>query len=129
MTIPILKLGDLLLTSLQEDLTDEEAIDFQQDLLRATVRSAAAGVVIDITALEVVDSYMARVLNDTASMVRVLGMEVVICGMRPSVALTLMEMGREMVGVKAALNLELGIAKMKGLIGSRQSGNGRFKKL
>ena len=124
MKIPILKLGDLLLTSLQEDLTDKDAIDFQSDLLRMTARSDAAGVVIDITALEIVDSYMARVLNDTANMVRLLGTEVVICGMQPSVALTLMEMGRELIGVEAALNLELGIAKVRELIESRQRGDG-----
>ena len=124
MKIPILKLGDLLLTSLQEDLTDKDAIDFQSDLLRMTARSDAAGVVIDITALEIVDSYMARVLNDTANMVRLLGTEVVICGMQPSVALTLMEMGRELIGIEAALNLELGIAKVRELIESRQRGDG-----
>ena len=124
MKIPILKLGDLLLTSIQEDLTDKDAIDFQSDLLRMTARSDAAGVVIDITALEIVDSYMARVLNDTANMVRLLGTEVVICGMQPSVALTLMEMGRELIGVEAALNLELGIAKVRELIESRQRGDG-----
>ena len=124
MKIPILKLGDLLATSLQEDLTDKDAIDFQSDLLRMTARSDAAGVVIDITALEIVDSYMARVLNDTANMVRLLGTEVVICGMQPSVALTLMEMGRELIWVEAALNLELGIAKVRELIESRQRGDG-----
>ena len=124
MKIPILKLGDLLLTSIQEDLTDKDAIDFQSDLLRMTARSDAAGVVIDITALEIVDSYMARVLNDTANMVRLLGTEVVVCGMQPSVALTLMEMGRELIGVEAALNLELGIAKVRELIESRQRGDG-----
>ena len=124
MKIPILKLGDLLSTSLQEDLTDKDAIDFQSDLLRMTARSDAAGVVIDITALEIVDSYMARVLNDTANMVRLLGTEVVICGMQPSVALTLMEMGRELIGIEAALNLELGIAKVRELIESRQRGDG-----
>ena len=124
MKIPILKLGDLLLTSIQEDLTDKDAIDFQSDLLRMTARSDAAGVVIDITSLEIVDSYMARVLNDTANMVRLLGTEVVLCGMQPSVALTLMEMGRELIGVEAALNLELGIAKVRELIESRQRGDG-----
>ena len=89
-----------------------------------TARWDAAGVVIEITALEIVDSYMARVLNDTANMVRLLGTEVVICGMQPSVALTLMEMGRELIWVEAALNLELGIAKVRELIESRQRGDG-----
>ncbi len=127
MKIPILKLGDLLLTSLQEDLTDQDAIDFQQDLLRMTASSDAVGIVIDITSLEIVDSYMARILNDTANMVRLLGTEVVICGMRPAVALTLMEMGRELIGVEAALNLDLGIAKVRKLIGARQRGDGPIR--
>ena len=124
MKISILKLGDLLLTSLQEDLTDQDAVDFQHDLLRMTASSGAVGIVIDITSMEIVDSYMARILNDTANMVRLLGTEVVICGMQPAVALTLMEMGRELIGVEAALNLDLGIAKVRKLIDTRQRSDG-----
>ena len=124
MKISILKLGDLLLTSLQEDLTDQDAVDFQQDLLRMTASTDAVGIVIDITSMEIVDSYMARILNDTANMVRLLGTEVVICGMQPAVALTLMEMGRELIGVEAALNLDLGIAKVRKLIDTRQRSDG-----
>lgn len=120
MKITILKLGDLLVTSLQEDLTDQDAVEFQDDLLGMTARTNAVGVVIDITGLQIVDSYMARILNDTANMVRLLGTEVVICGMQPAVALTLMEMGRELIGVEAALNLDLGIAKVRRLIDTRR---------
>jgi len=80
----------------------------------------AKGVVIDITAMEVVDSFMARVLNETASMVRFLGAEAVMCGMQPSVALTLIEMGRELVGVETALNLDQALERIRELIDERE---------
>ena len=115
MRIPILQLRNILLTSLQVDLTDQDIIDFQTDLLKMAADINADGAVIDITGLEVVDSFMARVLNDTASMVRLLGTEVVITGMHPSVAITLIEMGRELIGVETALNLDQGIEKVQRL--------------
>ncbi len=119
MKIPILKLKENLITSIQIDLTDEEAIVFQTDVLAKVSETDAKGVVIDITALEVVDSFMARVLNNTATMVRLLGAEVVLCGMQPSVALTLIEMGRELIGVETALNLDQAVDKINELIKSR----------
>ncbi len=120
MKIPILKLGDILLTSIPEDLTDEDAIDFQSDILEKVKNTEANGVVIDITALQVVDSFMARVINDTANMARLLGAEVVLCGMNPSVAIALVEMGRELIGVKAVLNLEQGVKVLRRLIDEDQ---------
>jgi len=122
MIIPILRLKDVLLTSIQVDLTDQEALDFQVDVLRVVSETEAGGIVIDITAMDVVDSFMARVLNDTARMVRMLGAEVVLCGMQPMVALTLTEMGRELVGVETALNLDQGLDKLRRLI--REKGGG-----
>lgn len=122
MMIPILKLKDTLLVSIQMDLSDDDALQFQDDLVERARGSAAAGVVIDITALEVVDSFMARVLNDTANMVRLVGAETVICGMQPAVALTLTEMGRELVGVETALNLDHAMQRLQDLIESRSSG-------
>ena len=119
MKIPILKLKENLITSIQIDLTDEEAIVFQTDVLAKVSETDAKGVVIDITALDVVDSFMARVLNNTATMVRLLGAEVVLCGMQPSVALTLIEMGRELIGVETALNLDQAVDKINELIKSR----------
>lgn len=116
MRIPILRLRNILLTSLQVDLTDQDIVDFQSDLLEMVASTDAGGAVIDITALDVVDSYMARVLNDTAAMVRLLGTEVVISGMQPAVGLTLIEMGRELIGVETALNLEQGIEMVQRLI-------------
>lgn len=122
MKIPILKLGHILLTSVQIDMTDQDALDFQDSVLSRVQKSDAMGVVIDITGLDVVDSFLARVFNDTAQMVRLLGAEVVVCGIRPAVALTLVEMGRELIGVETALNLELGIEKVNRLIAGRQGG-------
>ncbi len=119
MKIPILKLKDILITSIQIDLTDEEAIEFQTDVLSKVSETDANGAVIDITALDVVDSFMARVLNNTATMVRFLGAEVVLCGMQPAVAITLIEMGRELIGVETALNLDQAVDDINELIKSR----------
>ena len=123
MKIPILKLKDVLLTSIQVDLTDQDAIEFQADVLREVSETDARGIVIDITALDVVDSYMARVLNDIARMVQLLGADVVLSGMQPMVALTLTEMGRELIGVETALNLDQGLDKLRRIIGERGAGD------
>jgi rsbT antagonist protein RsbS len=114
--IPILKLGDILLTSIPEDLTDEDSMDFQSDVLEKVKKTDARGIVIDITALQVVDSFMARVINDTANMAKLLGAEVVLGGMNPAVAIALVEMGRELIGVRAVLNLEQGVELLRQLI-------------
>jgi len=120
MKVPILRIRDILLTSIQMDLTDKDALDFQDDVLNMIRSTDAAGIVIDITALDVVDSFMARTLNETARMVRILGAEVVICGMQPSVALTLVEMGRELMGVKTALNLDQGLEMLNSAVKVRE---------
>jgi rsbT antagonist protein RsbS len=119
MKIPILRLDRILLVSIQIDLTDTEAIQFQSDLVSMVAKVEAFGVVIDITALDVVDSYMARVINDTASMVRLLGAEVVICGVQPYVALTLVEMGRDLLGANCTFNLGQGLEQIKARIALR----------
>lgn len=124
MIIPILRLKDLLLTSIQVDLTDQEALEFQSDVLEMVSHTDAQGIVIDITALDVVDSFMARVLSDTARMAQMLGAEVVLSGMQPMVALTLTEMGRELVGVETTLNLDQGLEKLQRLIQERGGGDG-----
>ncbi|MFH1532922.1 MAG: STAS domain-containing protein [Pseudomonadota bacterium] len=119
MNVPILQLKDILLTTIQFDLGDEEALGFQEDLLETLERTEAAGVIIDITGMEIVDSFMARILNDTASMIRLLGAEAVICGIQPAVAMTLVEMGRELIGVETALNLDQGMDALRDLIDRR----------
>ena len=123
MAIAILRLNDVLLTSIQEELTDEEALAFQDSVVRRVSEVEAKGLVVDINALDVVDSFMARVLNETATMVRYLGTQAVICGMQPAVALTLIEMGRELIGVATALNLEQGLEQVKRLIADPAAGD------
>jgi len=122
MKIPVLRLKDILLTSIQVDLADEDALEFQNDVLKAVEKTEASGVLIDITALDVVDSFLARILNETAAMVKLLGAEAVISGMQPDVALTLVEMGRELIGVETAINLDHGMEKLQNLISKRGGG-------
>lgn len=119
MKIPILRLERILLVSIQVDLTDNDAMQFQSDLVEQVAEIEALGVAIDITALDVVDSYMARVINDTASMVRLLGAESVICGVQPFVALTLIEMGRDLLGADCAFNLGQGLEILRTRIATR----------
>ena len=112
MRIPILCLGKILLTSFQDGFTDRDIIDLQYDLLEMVSKTEIEGVVIDVTALNIVDSYLANLLNVTARMVKILGAEVVISGIQPFVALTLVEIGQEALKVKTALNLERGLAML-----------------
>jgi rsbT antagonist protein RsbS len=101
------------LTSIQSDISDEHALMLQTDILQRMDQSRARGVVLDITSLDIVDSYMARILTETARMAQLMGGEVVITGMNPMVALTLVEMGRELLGVLTALTLQQGIDKIQ----------------
>lgn len=119
MKIPILRLGEILLTSIQVDLTDAEVMQFQTEVLHTIAEVEARGLALDITAMEVVDSFMARTINDTANMARLLGAEVVVCGMHPAVALTLIEMGRGLIGVDATFNLNEGLSRLKKRIARR----------
>ena len=124
MRIPILELERILLVSIQVDLTDNDAMQFQSDLVERVAAIEALGVAIDITTLDVVDSYMARVINDTANMVRLLGAEVVIYGIQPFVTLTLIEMGRGLLGADCAFNLAQALEILKRRIAER--GDTRF---
>jgi rsbT antagonist protein RsbS len=107
--IPILKMGDLLLLTIQVDMHDRLAIRLQDDLTERIVKERARGVLIDISALEIVDSFIGRMLADTAAMSRVLDAETVVVGMRPAVAITLVELGLSLPDVRTALNVEQGI--------------------
>jgi rsbT antagonist protein RsbS len=107
--VPILKLGDVLLVSIQVDLDDQMAIQLQESLAERIVASGAHGVVIDISALDIVDSFIGRMLSTTASVSRVLDAETVVVGMRPAVAITLVELGLSLDGVRTALNVERGL--------------------
>lgn len=108
--VPILKLGDVLIVSIQVDLQDQGVLALQEDLADTVVETAARGVIIDITAVEIVDSFIGRMLSTIASISRVLDAETIVVGMRPAVAITLVELGLSLGGVRTALNLEKGVA-------------------
>ncbi len=108
--IPILRVADNLLVTVQTDLHDAVADAFQEDLLSAIERTGAGGLLIEVSGLDLVDSYVARVLVDTAKMAKLMGTETVIVGIRPEVAATLVRMGFTMSGVRTALNVDEGIA-------------------
>ncbi len=107
--IPILKMGGFLLVSIQVDMHDRLALQLQDDLTTRIAESTARGVLIDISALEMVDSFIGRMLANIAGMSRVLDAETVVVGMRPAVAITLVELGMSLAGVRTALNVEKGM--------------------
>ncbi|MET7399190.1 STAS domain-containing protein [Dactylosporangium sp. NPDC005572] len=104
--VPVLKIGDILLVSIQLDLDDQTAMQLQEDLSDRIVETGAHGVVIDISALEIVDSFIGRMLSTIAAVSRVLDAETVVVGMRPAVAITLVELGLSLNGVRTALNVD-----------------------
>lgn len=110
--IPILRVGSNLLTTIHVELNDSVAEAFQQDVLLAIERTSARGLVIDISSLEEVDTYVARVLADTGQMAALMGTRTVLVGMRPEVAATLVRMGYMMGGVETALNVDAGLARL-----------------
>jgi len=110
--IPILKLGHLLLVTIQVDMHDRMALALQEDLTQRVVETGARGVLIDISGLELVDSFIGRTLADIAGMARVLDAETVVVGMRPAVAITLVELGLSLAGVRTALTVERGMAML-----------------
>ena len=114
--IPIMKIGDCLLVSIQVDMHDRLAMALQDELTNKVVASRARGVMIDISALEIVDSFIGRMLNNIAAMSRVLDAVTVVVGMRPAVAITLVELGLQLTGVKTALNVDFGLALIRRLI-------------
>ncbi|MGW0874166.1 STAS domain-containing protein [Streptomyces sp. NPDC002740] len=111
--IPILRIGDILLVSVQFDLEDQTVLNLQEDLAEQIVAKSAQGVVIDISALEIVDSFVGRMLATVAAISRVLDARTVVVGMRPAVAITLVELGLSLGGVSTALDLEKGLAKLR----------------
>ena len=124
--IPILKIGDCLLVSIQVDMHDQLALSLQDDLTVRIVTSRARGVMIDISALEIVDSFIGRMLNNIAGMSRVLDAVTVVVGMRPAVAITLVELGLTLTGVRTALNVDRGLAMIRRIIdGEGNVGAGR----
>ena len=111
--IPILKLRDLLLVSIQVDMHDRLALQLQDELTARISETGARGVLIDISALDIVDSFIGRMIANIAAMARVLDAETVVVGMRPAVAITLVELGLTLPGVRTALNVDRGMALLE----------------
>ena len=107
--IPILKMGHFLLVTIQVDMHDRLAMTLQDDLTHQILKTGARGVLIDISSLEVVDSFIGRMLGNIAAMSRILDAETVVVGMKPAVAITLVELGVSLKGVRTALNVEKGM--------------------
>ncbi|HZW20188.1 STAS domain-containing protein [Noviherbaspirillum sp.] len=107
--IPILKMGNLLLVTIQVDMHDRLAMTLQDDLTTRIVKERAKGVLIDISALDIVDSFIGRMISNTAAMAKILDARTVLVGMQPAVAITLVELGLALEGVKTALNVERGV--------------------
>ena len=108
--IPILKMGELLLVTIQVDMHDRLAVQLQDDLTTRVSETGARGVLIDISSLEIVDSFIGRMIANIAAMSRVLDAQTVVVGMQPAVAITLVELGLTLPGVRTALNVEKGMA-------------------
>ena len=117
--IPILRMGDFLLVTIQVDMHDQLAMTLQDDLTDRISRTGARGVLIDISSLEVVDSFIGRMLANIAGMARVLDAATVLVGMQPAVAITLVELGLSLPGVRAALNVERGMDLLRGAVQDR----------
>lgn len=111
--IPILKMGRCLLVSIQVDMHDRLALQLQDDLMEQIRRHGARGVLIDISALDLVDSFIGRTIGNIASMARILDAETVVTGMRPAVAITLVELGLSLPGVRTALDVERGMELLR----------------
>ena len=118
--IPILKMGEYLLVTIQFDLHDRLAMTLQDDLMEKIVSARARAVLIDISALEIVDSFIGRMLAQIAAMSRVLDAETVVVGMRPAVAITLVELGLALPGVRTALNVERGMDVLRAHLEARR---------
>jgi rsbT antagonist protein RsbS len=111
--IPILQMGEFLLVTIQVDMHDRLAMTLQDDLTNRITQISARGVLIDISALEIVDSFIGRILGNIAKMSRVLDAETVVVGMQPAVAITLVELGLSLTGIRTALNVEKGMARLR----------------
>lgn len=117
--IPILRVGPTLLATVHVELRDAVAEAFQEDVLKAIEHHGSSGLVIDITGLDMVDSYVARILAETGRMAKLMGTQTVLVGMRPEVAATLVRMGYGMEGVRTALNLDDGLALLGHVVPKR----------
>ncbi len=122
--IPVLKLGSALLVTIQVDMHDELASALQEDLTERIVQCGARGVLIDISALEIVDSFIGRMLDNIAAISRILDADTVVVGMRPAVAITLVELGLSLNGVQTALDVDRGMALIRPQLLASDDGDG-----
>lgn len=113
MTVPIIKLGDYLIITIQTEMTDEMAVEAQNKILNRIKETEAKGLLIDLSVIDVIDSFMGRVLNDTAMMARLMGTQTVVAGIQPGVAITFMELGLKMKNVHTVLDIEQGLELLK----------------
>lgn len=111
--IPILRMGDTLLVTIQFDMQDQTALRLQEDLADRIAKTGATGVMIDISALEIVDSFVGRMLTSISGIARILSAATVVVGMQPAVAITLVELGLSLDGVRTALDVERGMAPLR----------------
>lgn len=121
--IPILQMGELLLVTIQVDMHDRLAMTLQDDLTNAISRTGARGVLIDISSLSMVDSFIGRMLANISSMSRILDAQTVVVGMQPAVAITLVELGLSLAGVRTALNVDKGMHLLRDALG-KERGDG-----
>jgi len=117
--IPILKIDDILILTIQTELYDKIAVELQGNILEKIYANRARGLIIDITAIDIVDSFLGRILSDTAIMAKIMGVETVLVGVRSEIAITLQELGLELKGIHTALDLEKGIDFLKNIINEK----------
>lgn len=121
--IPVLRMGSLLLVTIQVDMHDKLALQLQDDITERIADFGATGVLIDISSLEIVDSFIGRMLANIAAMSRVLGAESVVVGMQPAVAITLVELGMSLPGVRTALSVEAGMELLMSAVSNTAHGS------
>lgn len=122
--IPILKMGEFLLVTIQVDMHDRLALTLQDDLTNTIVKARARGVLIDISSLEIVDSFIGRMLSNIAAMAHLLDAETVVVGMQPAVAITLVELGLALPNIRTALNVEMGMALLRQALARQEEEDG-----
>jgi rsbT antagonist protein RsbS len=126
--IPILRMGNFLLVTIQVDMHDQLALTLQDDLTSTIERTGAKGVLIDISGLDIVDSFIGRMIADISAMSRILDALTVVVGMQPAVAITLVELGLSLPGVKTALDVERGMQYLCGVLEDKEPVHGRESK-
>ncbi len=114
--IPVLKIGDFLITSIQVALHDKLALSLQDDILNKIQETNAKGLIIDVTTIDVLDSFITRVLVEIAKMANIMGVKTVLVGLQPAIAITLVEFGMELTGMHTSLNLEKGLEMLRELV-------------